>query len=50
MIAFRQGRMNRTTSGQELFNTCVARGGSKCDHSGLVRALQIMANHEIGGK
>lgn len=39
-----------TATAQELFNACAARGGSKWDHSGMVRALEIMANHEIGSK
>jgi 2-hydroxy-3-oxopropionate reductase len=38
-----------TATAQELFNACAAHGGSAWDHSGLVRALEIMANHEIGG-
>lgn len=33
---------------QELFNTCAAHGGSAWDHSGMVRALELLANHEIG--
>ncbi|WP_454004368.1 2-hydroxy-3-oxopropionate reductase [Alcaligenes sp. Marseille-Q7550] len=37
-----------TAIAQELFNTCAAHGGSGQDHSALVRALEIMANHEIG--
>ena len=37
-----------TATAQELFNTCAAHGGAKWDHSALVRALEIMANHEIG--
>ena len=37
-----------TATAQELFNACVAHGGAKWDHSALVRALEIMANHEIG--
>ena len=37
-----------TATAQELFNACVAHGGAKWDHSGIVRALEIMANHEIG--
>src|SRR5580765_572990 len=36
-----------TATAQELFNACVAHGGAKWDHSALVRALEIMANHEI---
>lgn len=39
-----------TATAQELFNACCAHGGSKWDHSGLVRALEIMANHEIGAE
>ncbi|KNH06777.1 2-hydroxy-3-oxopropionate reductase [Candidatus Burkholderia brachyanthoides] len=34
----------------QLFNACSAHGGKSWDHSGLVRALEIMANHEIGQK
>jgi 2-hydroxy-3-oxopropionate reductase len=37
-----------TATAQELFNSCAAHGGAKWDHSALVRALEIMANHEIG--
>ncbi|WP_210249984.1 2-hydroxy-3-oxopropionate reductase [Labrys sp. KNU-23] len=37
-----------TATAQELFNACVSHGGAAWDHSGLVRALEIMANHEIG--
>jgi 2-hydroxy-3-oxopropionate reductase len=37
-----------TANAQELFNACAAHGGAKWDHSGIVRALEIMANHEIG--
>jgi 2-hydroxy-3-oxopropionate reductase len=36
-----------TATAQELFNACVAAGGAKWDHSGMVRALERMANHEI---
>ncbi len=39
-----------TATAQELFNACAAHGGAAWDHSALVRALEIMANHEIGGK
>jgi 2-hydroxy-3-oxopropionate reductase len=38
-----------TASCQELFNACTAHGGSAWDHSGMVRALEMMANFEIGG-
>jgi 2-hydroxy-3-oxopropionate reductase len=37
-----------TATAQELFNTCAAHGGKAWDHSALVRALEIMANYEIG--
>jgi 2-hydroxy-3-oxopropionate reductase len=37
-----------TATAQELFNTCAAHGGSAWDHSGIVRALELMANFEIG--
>jgi 2-hydroxy-3-oxopropionate reductase len=37
-----------TAVAQELFNACVAHGGAGWDHSGMVRALEILANHEIG--
>ena len=36
-----------TATTQELFNSCVANGGAKWDHSALVKALERMANHEI---
>jgi 2-hydroxy-3-oxopropionate reductase len=39
-----------TATCQELFNACVAHGGGAWDHSGLVRALEQMANFEIGQK
>jgi 2-hydroxy-3-oxopropionate reductase len=38
-----------TATAQELFNACVAQGGSAWDHSALVRALEVLANHEVGG-
>ena len=33
---------------QELMNACVAQGWSDLDHSGLVKALEVLAGHEIG--
>ncbi|MBS0511898.1 MAG: 2-hydroxy-3-oxopropionate reductase [Proteobacteria bacterium] len=39
-----------TASAQELFNSCAAHGGAGQDHSAMVRALERMANFEIGGK
>ena len=37
-----------TATAQELFNACAASGGAKWDHSAMVRALEKMANHEVG--
>jgi 2-hydroxy-3-oxopropionate reductase len=37
-----------TATAQELFNACAAHGGKAWDHSGMVRALEKMANFEIG--
>jgi 2-hydroxy-3-oxopropionate reductase len=34
---------------QQLFSACAANGGSGWDHSALVRALEIMANHQVAG-
>src|SRR5437867_1225989 len=39
-----------TATAQELFNSCAAHGGSAWDHSAMVRALEMMANFEIGEK
>jgi 2-hydroxy-3-oxopropionate reductase len=39
-----------TAATQQMFTACVAQGGKAWDHSGLVRALEQMANHEIGSK
>ena len=39
-----------TAQAQELFNSCVAHGGANWDHSGMVRALEIQANFEVGQK
>jgi 2-hydroxy-3-oxopropionate reductase len=39
-----------TATAQELFNACAARGGKKWDHSAMVRALELLADHEIGQK
>ena len=39
-----------TATCQELFNSCAAHGGSKWDHSAMVKALELLANHEIGSK
>ena len=36
-----------TATAQELFNSCVALGGAKWDHSAMVRALENMAQHPV---
>jgi 2-hydroxy-3-oxopropionate reductase len=36
-----------TALAQQLFSACAARGGKAWDHSGMVRALELLANHEI---
>jgi len=35
---------------QQMMNAAAARGGGSWDHSALVRALEVMANHELGAK
>lgn len=37
-----------TATAQELFNACQGHGLGDKDHSAMIRALEIMANHEIG--
>ncbi len=39
-----------TATAQELFNACAARGGKAWDHSAMVRALEMLANFEVGQK
>jgi 2-hydroxy-3-oxopropionate reductase len=39
-----------TATAQELFNACAAHGGKAWDHSAMVRALEMLANFEIGQK
>ena len=36
-----------TAIAQQLFSACVANGGAAWDHSALVRALEIMGNHQV---
>lgn len=36
-----------TATAQELFNSCAANGGDGWDHSAMVRALELMAAHEV---
>ena len=38
-----------TAVAQQMFSACVANGGAAWDHSALVKVLELMANHEIGG-
>jgi 2-hydroxy-3-oxopropionate reductase len=38
-----------TALAQELFNACRARGGARWDHSALVRSLEALADHGVGG-
>ena len=40
--------MPNTAGAQQLFNACVAHGGKAWDHSAMVRALEKLANFEIG--
>jgi len=37
-----------TAIAQQLFSVCVANGGAGWDHSGMVRALELMAAKEVG--
>ncbi|HEY1725509.1 MAG TPA: 2-hydroxy-3-oxopropionate reductase [Steroidobacteraceae bacterium] len=52
LTAARQAGMSlpATATAQELFNACAARGGKGWDHSAMVRVLEQLANHEIGGR
>jgi len=36
-----------TAVAQQLFSACIANGGADWDHSALVKALELMAHHEI---
>ena len=36
-----------TSTTQQLFNACAANGGGRDDHSGLVKALELMADHKV---
>jgi 2-hydroxy-3-oxopropionate reductase len=36
-----------TAAAQQLFNTCTALGGKAWDHSAILRALEMMASHEV---
>ncbi|WP_288131063.1 2-hydroxy-3-oxopropionate reductase [Microbulbifer sp.] len=37
-----------TANAQQLFQACAANGGADWDHAGIVRALENLADHEIG--
>jgi 2-hydroxy-3-oxopropionate reductase len=37
-----------TATAQELFNACAANGWADKDHSTLVRAIELLAHHEVG--
>ncbi len=37
-----------TAIAQQLFSSCTAHGGKAWDHSAMVRALELMGDHEIG--
>jgi 2-hydroxy-3-oxopropionate reductase len=39
-----------TASAQQLFSACVAHGGKAWDHSAMVRALEILSDHQVGAK
>lgn len=39
-----------TASCQELFNLCAANGAGDLDHSALVQALELMANHPLSSQ
>ena len=36
-----------TATAQELFNACRANGGAAWDHSAMVKALKLLAQHEV---
>jgi len=37
-----------TASAQQLFGACAAQGGGDWDHSAMVRALELLASHQVG--
>ena len=39
-----------TANAQELFNSCLAYGGKAWDHSAMVKALEKLANFDVGQK
>jgi 2-hydroxy-3-oxopropionate reductase len=36
-----------TSTAQQLFSACVAQGGARWDHSAMVKALELLAQHEV---
>ncbi|MCU7371869.1 2-hydroxy-3-oxopropionate reductase [Paucibacter sp. O1-1] len=38
-----------TANAAQLMQACAAQGDEQLDHSALVRALELLANHELGG-
>jgi 2-hydroxy-3-oxopropionate reductase len=36
-----------TSTAQQLFSACVAQGGAKWDHSAMVKALELLAQHPV---
>ena len=36
-----------TSTAQQLFNACAAQGGAASDHSAMVKALEMLANHTV---
>jgi 2-hydroxy-3-oxopropionate reductase len=38
-----------TAVAQQMFSACMANGGGAWDHSAMVKALELLANHKIGG-
>ena len=38
-----------TATAQQLFNTCVAKGGAAWDHSAMVKAIEALGDFELGG-
>ncbi|WP_404478436.1 2-hydroxy-3-oxopropionate reductase [Novosphingobium sp. BL-52-GroH] len=52
-LALAEGRalgvaLPNTGNAQSLFSACVAHGGFDWDHSALVKALELLAGHELG--
>ena len=38
----------QTAGAAQLMQACSAHGGAELDHSALVKALEVMANHALG--